>query len=98
MFEQAAVAASTATMLAGIDIFSELGLINVETLARDGKTYSKIALVDMSSKVNLEDSSRFCEGRNEVVNFEDYRITAMRRTAEDLTEMFRHPILPGESV
>ena len=85
-------------MLTAIDIFAELGLLNVETVTRDGQTYSKIALVDVSSKVNLEDSSRFCEGRNEIVNFEDYRITAMRKTRDELTELLRHPILPGESI
>ena len=90
--------ASAATMLTAIDIFAELGLLNVETVARDGQTYSKIALVDVSSKVNLEDSSRFCEGRNEIENFEDYRITAMRKTREELTKLLRHPILPGESI
>ena len=98
MFDNSTIPAAPGTVLCALDVFSELGLINVETVARQGQTYSKIALVEMSGKVNLDDSSRFCEGRNEVDNFEAYRHTAMRRTAEEITQLLRHPILPNELI
>lgn len=96
MYEHSTIPAAPGAVLCALDIFGELGIINVETLVREAKTYSKIALVDMSSKVELDNSSRFCEGQNEVDNFEAYRHTAMRRTAQDLTQLLRHPILPSE--
>ena len=96
MYEHSTIPAAPGAILCAMDIFSELGIINVETLVREAKTYSKIAIVDMSSKVELDNSSRFCEGQNEVNNFENYRLNAMRKTADDLTQLLRHPILPSE--
>ena len=98
MYEHHTIPAAPGAVLCALDIFSELGIINVETLVRQSKTYSKIAIVDMSSKVELDNSSRFCEGQNEVNNFEDYRHAAMRKTADDLTQLLRHPILPNELI
>lgn len=96
MYEQHLVPAPPGAVMSALDIFSELGFINVKTLIKESSTYSRIEINEMQSKVNLENSSRYCEGCNEVNNFEEYRHTAMRRTADELTELLRHPILPSE--
>lgn len=98
MHNNGMIPADPGAVLCAIDIFDELGLINVKTFNKQGDTCSKIALCEVSERVNLEDSSRFCEGQNEISNFEDYRQTAMRRTARDLTSLLRHPILPFELI
>lgn len=98
MYEQHLIPALPGAVLCAFDVFSELGIINVETYSKEGSNYSKIALCEMSEKVDLESSSRFCEGQNEVNNFEDYRHTAMRKTADELTSLLRHPILPGDII
>lgn len=98
MYEQHLIPALPGAVLCALDVFTELGIIKVETLIKEGASYSKIALCEISEKVDLYSSSRFCEGQNEVNNFEDYRHTAMRRSAEELTELLRHPILPGETI
>lgn len=98
MYQQNMICALPGAVLCALDVFSELGIINVETLSKDGSTYSKIAVCEVSSKVNLEESSRFCEGQNELNNFESYRHTALRRTDEELTQLLRHPILPSELI
>ncbi len=96
MYEQHLIPALPGAIFCAFDIFRELGLIKVETYRKEGATYSKIVMCEMSTKVKLENSSRFCEGVNEVNNFEDYRHTAMRRSAEELTQLLRHPILPQD--
>lgn len=90
------IPADPATVLAAMDIFDELRLIKVETINKEGQNYSKITLCNYKDKVNLEDSSRFCEGQNEISNFEQYRHDSMRRDARELTEVLRRPILPSE--
>lgn len=90
--------AAPAAIFCALDIFSELGLINVKTNYKDGQTYSTISLVENAGHVNLEDSSRFCEGLNEISQFNDYRNFAMRTSANALTNVLRHPILPKKGL
>lgn len=98
MYESGTAVAAPATVFCALDVFSELGLINVKTIYKDGQTYSKIKTNDNVKRVNLEDSSRFCEGQNEVSHFNEYKNFAMRSSSDDLRKILRHPILPMQNV
>ncbi|MDO5329617.1 MAG: single-stranded-DNA-specific exonuclease RecJ [Coriobacteriia bacterium] len=75
------------------DIFSELGLIDVDKDFDGDKPKLTIKLKD-NGRVELENSSRYCEGQNEITAFSQYKKIAMDMNAEELTELLRHPIKP----
>lgn len=90
--------AAPAAIFSALDIFTELGFINVKTEYNDAQTYSTIMLSDNIKRAELEESSRYCEGLNEINSFNNYRHFAMRTSAKDLTRVMRHPIMPKESL
>ena len=96
MEQSETIPSCASALLCAFNIFNELGLIELETFMKDGSNYSKIAMSDVADKVDLETSTRFCEGQNELLSFEDYRHTAMRKTTDELQKLLRHPILPVE--
>lgn len=81
--------------MCGIAIFAELGLFDVQTEFEKGQNISKIQVLDDSQKVKLENSSRFVEGQNQLLDFENYRDRATGMSVEDLTTILRHPITPA---
>lgn len=93
--EQSNTIPTTASaLLCALNVFAELNLISLETFMKEASTFSKVSMPNEVDRVELEQSSRFCEGQNEVGNFEEYRHTAMRKTAQQLQDLLRHPILP----
>ena len=75
-----------------LKVFCELGLLEDE-LDFDGKVQSHIiSKSDNSSKVELTDSVRYCEGMNAMQDFEEFKGWALQASISDLTNRITHPI------
>ena len=76
-----------------VAVFRELGLI--ETRPGEGPDRVRsIRVVDTQSKVELEDSVRYCEGLDEIDIFKDFRDWLASSSAEVLHKRIIAPILP----
>jgi single-stranded-DNA-specific exonuclease len=75
----------------GISVFRELGF--VETSGASVARY--IRLVPNPGKMDLEDSVRYREGLEELQNFDEFRVWALKANAHDLLDRFNRPILPS---
>lgn len=78
----------------GVAVFSELGLIESARTFDSGTERYMVRVVEDAKKVELYDSVRYCEGRNEIDEFLRFRDWAMKCDVHGLTVRVTHPIAP----
>jgi single-stranded-DNA-specific exonuclease len=79
---------------AGIGIFRELGLVESEGMG----SYRRLRLLPKpDTRLELTNSVRYAEGRDEVAEFDAFREWALGVSADDLLHAFNRPILPKQS-
>lgn len=74
----------------GISVFRELGFL--ETSGRGVSRH--IAMVPGPSRMELEDSVRYVEGKEELAEFSEFKNWALSASADELLARFNRPILP----
>ena len=79
------------TIIEGIEIFTELGLIDQVEDSSD----RRVSFKEDVKRVELTSSVRYCEGNSEREAFDDFCDWAIAAPAEDLLSKINHPILPG---
>lgn len=74
----------------GISVFRELGFVETS-----GATVARyIRVVNNPDKMQLDDSVRYREGLEELRDFDEFRVWALKASADELLERFNRPILP----
>ncbi|MCL2024959.1 MAG: single-stranded-DNA-specific exonuclease RecJ [Coriobacteriia bacterium] len=80
------------TVSAVVAVFRELGF-----LTTDGRSSARrITLTPRPERVELERSIRYLEGKEEMIDFTDFKEWVMQASAEELLDRFNKPILPTE--
>lgn len=82
----------------GLAVFRELGLIDAAQLFEGGAEVHSILVHEDCCKVELTDSVRYCEGRDELDHFYAFRDWAMRCDIEGLRRRITHPIIPNQGL
>ena len=80
----------------GLNVFDELGLITHRSSFKDGVTLHEIRINSDCPKVELTESTRYCEGLGEISSFQQFREWALHSTLEQLTFQITHPITPSK--
>lgn len=80
----------------GIAVFDELGLIEATRTYNSGKEEMRIRVIEGAAKVELTDSVRYLEGRDEISSFMAFRDWAMKCDVEGLRVRVTHPISPEQ--
>ncbi len=78
---------------AGLGILEELELIQRETMGRERQIF---LLGTPAEKINLEQSLRFVEGREEKQAFQDFQEYFFQASAEELLGFINSPIYPAK--
>lgn len=87
-----------AIAMCGLQVFNELGLIEATKTFANGKTSYKIRVNKQACKVELTDSSRYCEGLGEQDSFNAFRRWALIADIDTITMQVTHPISPKEKI
>ena len=82
----------TASVVLGV--FRELGFLSTEGRG----SARRIVLAPSPDKVDLEQSVRYAEGQEEILDFDDFKQWVMTATSQELRDRFNKPILPAQSV
>ncbi|MDO9556742.1 MAG: single-stranded-DNA-specific exonuclease RecJ [Coriobacteriia bacterium] len=78
---------------AGVGVFRELGLVETEGTG----AYRRLALLPVPEmRLELGSSTRYAEGREELVEFDGFRDWALEADAGMLLQAFNRPILPKQ--
>ena len=75
-----------------LGIFRDLGFVTGEGHG----AYRRLTFVPSTSKVDLESSVRFAEGKDEIDEFAVFKAWALTAEPDDLLMRFNRPILPSE--
>jgi len=76
-----------------LGVFRELGFLSTE-----GRSSARrIILAPSPDKVDLEQSVRYAEGLEEIVDFDDFKQWVLTASADQLRDRFNKPILPTRS-
>jgi single-stranded-DNA-specific exonuclease len=75
-----------------LGIFRDLGFVTGEGYA----TYRRLTFIPSTSKVDLESSVRFAEGKDEIEEFAVFKAWALTAEPDELLKRFNRPILPSE--
>lgn len=76
---------------AGVGVFRELGLVTGEGHGQ----YRRLRVVADAGKVELGSSVRYVEARDEIEEFDRFRIWVLRAQPAELLARFNRPILPS---
>lgn len=87
-----------AIAICGLQVFNELGLIDSVKTFTNGNISYKIKVNKQASKVDLTDSSRYCEGLGEQDSFKAFRKWALIADIDTITAKITHPISPKEKI
>lgn len=79
-----------------IEVFSELGLIELPDGATDTDEPLRINVVDYKGKVDLVDSVRYREGVDERDSFIVFKDWVLSATADQLQQRIQHPLMPWQ--
>jgi single-stranded-DNA-specific exonuclease len=78
---------------AGVGVFRELGLVDTEGTG----AYRRLVMLPApESKLDLNSSTRYAEGREELAEFDEFRGWALQADADLLLQAFNRPILPKQ--
>ena len=80
----------------GVAVFGELGLLDVHTETTDDQTRYYLRVPAAVEKVNLDDSVRYREGREEREMFLEFGDWALSSSADTLRKSIVRPILPTQ--
>lgn len=89
---------SAASAACGVSVFRELGLIATHSVFESGETKRYIHVCNTTSKVELTDSIRYCEGLGEHEIFSVFRDWAMKSKEASLQARISKAILPGDNL
>lgn len=80
-----------ASVSCGISVFRELGFLETQ-----GKSVARyIRMVEGPAHMELDDSVRYREGKQELGDFDAFKTWALSATADELLARFNRPILPA---
>lgn len=79
-----------------IRVFTELGLIDAQKMPTLSSVECSIKVVDVSSKVELCDSTLYSEGTDEMCSFDMFKDWVLKGDAGLLRDRIIHPISPTE--
>ncbi len=81
-------------ILTGLNVFDELGLISHRENFEGNTTKHFFAINKSAPKVELTDSTRYCEGLGEIENFKNFKNWIMNADIEEMTNQIIYPITP----
>ena len=81
----------------GVAVFGELGLLDIHTETKDDETQYYLRVPAAVEKVDLDDSVRYREGREEREMFLEFSDWVLSSSADTLRKSIVRPILPTEA-
>lgn len=84
-----------APVVCGLEVFSELGLIETRTTYAAGQTVRQVRVNESAGKVDLADSVRYREGIGERETFDEFREWVLGTTGSALRVRISRPIVPA---
>ncbi len=82
------------TFQTALDIFEELNLIKHEQFFTNGDNVANISINTDIIKVDLEQSPRFVEAQNQILDYQNFKDRIMNLSKQKLTDIIRYPITP----